>query len=219
MTLQKIIIDSREQNNKIRYNTCKEYFKEQGYTVTTEELATGDYIFNDQVVFEFKTWSDFMSSITDNRLFNETISQMEEFKIHFLVLHGTNRDYKHAMQHNGLEDKHITGAIARLLTYTKIIRGTGTLTDTFELMKVTAEKCLDDKILCKGFGTKSVNNAFNVLCFCVDDINSERAKAIVNTLGLKTFKDICNLTYEDLIKVHGIGDVLANKIIEAIGKL
>ena len=71
---------------------------------------------------------------------------------------------------------------------------------------------------CKWCGTKSVNNAFNVLSFCVDDINSERAKAIVNTLGLNTFQDVCNLTYDDLIKVYGIGDVLANKILEAIGE-
>ena len=213
--MNSITIDTRETH---RIDAAKEFFESKKYQVNTQKEKTGDYIFNDQVVMEFKTWSDFISSITDHRLFNETISQMEEFEIHFLVLHGTNRDYKNAMEFTGLEDKHINGAIARLNTYTKIIRGTGTLTDTFELMRVTAEKCLDDKTLCKGFGTKSVNNAFNVLSFCVDDINSERAKAIVNTLGLKTFQDVCNLTYDDLIKVHGIGEVLANKILEAIGE-
>jgi len=215
----KLTIDSREQNNPIRYQQCKDHFENLGYTVQTEQLSTGDYIFNDQVCMEFKTFGDFISSITDHRLFNETISQMEEFEIHFLVLHGTNRDYKNAMEFTGLEDKHINGAIARLNTYTKIIRGTGTLTDTFELMRVTAEKCLDDKTVCKGFGTKSVNNAFNVLSFCVDDINSERAKAIVNHLKLKTIQDVCNLTYEQLISVPGIGEVLANKILSALGKI
>lgn len=209
-----ITIDTRETH---RMDAAKKFFKEKEYQIKIQKEKTGDYIFNDKVVMEFKTWSDFMSSITDHRLFNETISQMEEFEIHFLVIHGTNRDYKYAMIHNGLDDKHVTGAIARLNTFTKVIRGTGTLTDTFELMRVTAEKCLDDKILCKGFGTKSVNPAFNVLCFCVDDINSERAKAIVNTLGLNTFKDVCNLTYDDLIKVYGIGDILAKKILKAIG--
>lgn len=210
-----LIIDSREQS---RIPIAMEYYENLGYTVHTEQLPTGDYLFNDQVVMEFKTWSDFMSSITDHRLFNETISQMEEYEIHFLVLHGTNRDYKAAMDYTGLDDKHVTGAIARLNTYTKIIRGTGTLADTFELMRVTAEKCLDNKTLCKGFGTKSVNKAFNVLAFCVDDINAERAKSIVNFLGLKTFSDVCRLTYDDLIKVPGIGEVLAGRIMEAIGE-
>lgn len=211
--MKEITIDSREQK---RILIATEYFKKQGYEVSVEEMPTGDYLFNDKVVFEFKTWGDFMASITDGRLWNESQKQMENYNIHFVVIHGTNRDYQDAFQHNGLEDKMITGSIARLLTYTKIIRGTGTLTDTFELMRVTAEKCLDDKTLVKQFGTKSVNPAFNVLAYCVDDIKGERAKNIVNFLGLKTITDVCDLTYEDLIKVPGIGDVLANKILTAI---
>jgi len=209
-----ILIDSREQS---RITIAKKFYESQGHTVTTEELPTGDYLFNNKVVMEFKTWPDFMASITDNRLFNESISQIEEYPYHFVVIHGTNRDYNDAFQHNGLDHKMITGAIARLNTYTKIIHGTKTINDTFDLMRVTAEKCLDDKTLCKGFGTKSVNPAFNVLAFCVDDINAERAKNIVNFLGLKTFKDVCTLKEEDLLKVPGIGPVLSKKIMDAIG--
>ena len=209
-----IIIDSREQG---RIPIAKKYFQNNNYEVSVQELPTGDYLFDNKVVMEFKTWPDFMASITDNRLFNETISQMEEYPIHFLILHGTNRDYKEAYQHNGLDHNNITGAIARLLTYTKIIRSTGTLEDCFNLMMVTAEKCLDEKTLCKNFGTKSINPAFNVLSRCVDDINAERAQNIVNVLNLTTFQDVCSLTYEDLVKVPGIGDVLAKKILKAIG--
>lgn len=210
----KITIDSREQK---RITIAKNYFESQKQTVNIEKLPTGDYLFDNQIVMEFKTWPDFISSITDNRLFNETITQTEKYPTHFLVLHGTNRDYHAALQHTGLEEKHITGAIARLLTYTKIIRSTGTIEDCYKLMMVTAEKCLDDKTLCKNFGTKSVNKAFNVLAFCVDDINEKRAKAIVNHLDLHTIKDVTNLTHEDLVKVPGIGDVLAENILEAIG--
>jgi ERCC4-type nuclease len=211
--MKKIVIDSREQN---RIPIATEYFKKQGYNVSVEEMPTGDYLFNDEVVFEFKVWSDFMASITDGRLWNESQKQMENYNIHFIVIHGTNRDYQDAFQHNGLEDKMITGSIARLLTYTKIIRGTGTLTDTFELMRVTAEKCLDDKTLVKQFDTKSINPAFNFLCYCVDDIKGERAKTIVNHLKLNSLHDLMELDYEKLTSVPGIGDVLANKILTAI---
>ena len=209
-----IIIDSREQN---RIPIAKEYFEKQGYHVKIQELKTGDYLFDNKVVMEFKTWPDFLASITDGRLWNETQKQMENYNIHFVVIHGTNRDYLEAYAYSGLEEKHINGSIGRLLTYTKIIRGTGTIKDTFELMKITAEKCLDNKTLCRQFGTKSVNPAFNVLAYCVDDIKGERAKNIVNTLNLKTIKDVTQLTYEDLIKVPGIGEVLAKKVLEAIG--
>ena len=212
---KEIVIDSRETH---RIDSATKFFKDNGYKVTISKENTGDYIFQNKIVMEFKTWSDFMSSITDHRLFNETISQMENYQIHFLVLHGTNRDYHEAYQHNGIEDKHITGAIARLLTYTKIIRSTGTIQDCYNLMMVTAEKCLDEKTLCKNFGTKSVNPAFNVLSRCVDDINAERAKNIVNFLGLQTISDVCNLTQKDLMKVPGIGEVLSKKIMDAIGQ-
>ena len=210
-----IIIDSREQN---RIPIAKQFFQDNDYKVTIEELPTGDYLFNNKVVMEFKTWPDYMSSITDGRLWNESQKQMENYDIHFVVIHGTNRDYIDAYAHTGLEDKHINGSIARLLTYTKIIRGTGTLEDTFNLMMVTAEKCLDPKTLVRQFDTKTPNYAFNVLAYTIDDIKGERAKSIVNFLGLKTLQDVCDLTYEDLIKVPGIGEVLAKKIMEAIGK-
>lgn len=209
-----ITIDSREQS---RIQIAKEYYNQQGHTVNIQELPTGDYIFDDQVCMEFKTWPDFISSITDGRLWNESIKQMENYKIHFVVIHGTNRDYKEAMTHVGIYDDHVTGAIARILTYTKIIRGTGTLTDTFELMKVTAEKCLDNKTLCRQFGTKSINPAFNFLAYCVDDIKGERAKTIVNYLKLETLNDLITLDEKTLTSVPGIGPKLASKILTAIG--
>ena len=211
-----VIIDSREQNNPPRFQIAKDYFTEHGCKVKVSQEPTGDYLFNDQVAMEFKTWADFMGSITDGRLWNESQKQMENYPIHFVVIHGTNRDYAEAFKYNGLEHKHITGAIARLNTYSKIIRGTGTLQDTFELMRCTAEKCIDDKTLCRQFGTKSVNTAFNVLAYTVDGIKGERAKSIVNFLNLNTIQDVCNLTYDDLIKVPGIGDVLAKNIMDAI---
>lgn len=206
-------IDSREQK---RIPIAKEYYESQGLNVSIEELSTGDYLFDNEVVMEFKTFGDFMSSITDGRLWNESQKQMENYDIHFVVIHGTNRDYKQAFQHNGLEDKHITGAIARLLTYTKIIRGTGTLTDTFELMRITAEKCLDNKTITKQFGTKSINPAFNYLCYCIDGIKGERAKTIVNYLKLETLEDLRNLDEDKLKTVPGIGDKLTEKIMNAI---
>lgn len=212
--MKEVIIDSRETH---RMDIATEYFESQGYKVTSKELATGDYLFQNKVVMEFKTWPDFMSSITDGRLWNESQKQMENYDIHFVVIHGTNRDYHEAFQHNGLTDEMITGAIARLNTYTKILHGTRTIQDTFGMMMTTAEKCLDNKTLCRQFGTKSVNPAFNVLAYCVDDIKGERAKAIVNYLNLHTFKDICKLKEEDLLKVPGIGPVLAKKVMEAIG--
>ena len=85
-----VIIDSREQK---RIPIAKEYYESQGLNVSIEELSTGDYLFDNKVVFEFKVWSDFMASITDGRLWNETQKQMENYNIHFVVHKPYNRLY------------------------------------------------------------------------------------------------------------------------------
>ena len=64
-----VIIDSREQK---RIPIAKDYYESQGLNVSIEELSTGDYLFDNKVVMEFKTFGDFMSSITDGRLWNES---------------------------------------------------------------------------------------------------------------------------------------------------
>ena len=61
----KVFIDSREQS---RIKQASEYYTKQGLTVEVQELPIGDYLFtdgNDEVVFEFKTIADFISSIQD----------------------------------------------------------------------------------------------------------------------------------------------------------
>ena len=133
------IIDSREQS---RIPIAKEYYESQGLKVSVKELNTGDYLFDNEVVMEFKTFSDFISSITDGRLFNETISQIENYDMHFLVLHGTNRDYQQALLHTGLDEKHVTGALARLLTFTKITCSYHIYSSTRSTTLIYRQRCL-----------------------------------------------------------------------------
>ena len=207
----KLIIDSREQK---RIELAKEYFTDLDYIVEVKELKTGDYIINEDVVFEFKTQSDFISSILDGRVFNECIDQSDEFKYHFCIIQGTNRDRKQAFEYA----KQFTlaqyfGAIARLNTYTTVIQSTGTVEDAFYQMHIQAKKCLDNKDKIKHFDAKSGNAAFNVLCYCLDDVADERAKMIVNHLHLKTWSDVYHLTKQDLLTVPGIGEKISESII------
>lgn len=78
----KIIIDSREGK---RIESAKEYFEKNVNEVTVEELV-GDYLFNDEVVFEYKRIDDFFSSLNDNRLMNQAINQYENYDKHFVII-------------------------------------------------------------------------------------------------------------------------------------
>ena len=64
-----------------RINQARKYYCDD--VVSVEHLEVGDYIFDDQVVFEYKTFNDFCSSIVDNRIFNESVKQAERFQYHY----------------------------------------------------------------------------------------------------------------------------------------
>lgn len=90
-----VVIDSREQK---RIKLAKEYYTKQGHEVQVKELKTGDYLFENKVVFEFKTMQDFISSILNGRVFNEAIEQCYNYKYQFIIIHGSNRDRQQAIK-------------------------------------------------------------------------------------------------------------------------
>ena len=63
---------------------------------------------------------------------------------------------------------------------------------------------------------KDKNVCFNYLAYCVYGLNAKRANDIVTTLDLHTLEDLLYLKHEHLQKVPGIGEKLANKIIDSI---
>lgn len=210
-------IDSREQS---RIKLAEEYFQQLDYEVRVEQLPCGDYIFNNKVCFEYKTQTDFIGSILDNRVFNEAINQLEQFDYHFVIINGSPRDLQRAVKevnnHQGFNMKQYYGAIARLNTHTTVITVPGSIDDAFYQMHIQAEKCMDSKPLCKKFDNKDKNPAFNALCYCLNGINSGRASNIVDELDLLTWGDVYHLTQEDLLRVPGIGSKLASNIMRQI---
>ena len=216
----KIQISDKEQS---RIKTATEYYKQQGHEVTTENLEIGDYIFNNQVCFEFKTIPDFIASIQDNRVFNEAINQAENYDYHYVIIQGDEHTRAKAisMSRNYQEVSYFgyLGAIASLNRYTTVIESYSPfIQEAYYRMMITAKKCLQQKPIVKKFPKKDKNPCFNFLCHDVYGINSKKAKAIVDTLNLHTKKDLDRLTKDQLTAVDGIADKTAEKILKAIGE-
>lgn len=218
----KVIIDSREHD---RINAGM-FFYAQNNTVSVEELKTGDYLFIDnekQVVFEYKTMSDFINSVNEGRVFNQAIKQRNQFNNHFIMIEGTDDDRKKLSN----EKYHITGmsftkaqfygAIARLNTYTTVIQAPNQKT-AFEMMELQAKKCLDDESIAKTFPKSEGNSAFRYLCYCCEGVGKKTAERIVRDLKLNNLNDILSITKKDLVEVHRVGSILADNILEQIGK-
>ena len=214
-------IDVREKD---RVQSAKDYYERQGLDVEICELEIGDYIFsdgNDEVCFEFKLISDFISSIQDGRVFNQCISQAENFNHHFCVIHGdlATRSKCIAMTKNYRQVTvfQYISAICSINRYSTVIQVSSPfINESYYTMLTQAKKCLQNKPIVKKFNRKSKNNAFNWLCYCNYGINAKKATAIIETLNLHTLNDLQQLTIEKLMTVDGIGKKNAEKIIEGI---
>ena len=214
-------IDHREHD---RSESATEYYQQQGLTVETVELPVGDYLFTDgkdSVVFEYKTIPDYISSIHDGRLWNEAINQAENYNYHFIIIHGDlyqrTKELIKSRDYIPMTIQQYIGSISSLNRYTTVIQCYNSVIEEayFTMMK-QAEKCLSNRPIVKKFPKKHKNSAFNFLCYTIYGINYKKADAIVKKYNLKTLSDLQNLTIEKLVKVDGIGERNAKRIMEAI---
>lgn len=213
-----LTIDSREQG---RIKSATEYYEQQGLTVEVQEEQVGDYIFQDKVVFEFKTIADFVSSIQSGRVFNQAINQAETYEYHYVIIQGdeASRAKALAMSRNYREVTYFQylGAIASLNRYTTVIESYSPfINEAYYRMLITAKKCLQDKPIVKKFPRKDKNSCLNWLCHDVYGINYKTAKKIVDELEISTLEDLFTLEHYRLTTIDGIGDKIADKIMRSI---
>ena len=213
----KIIVDSKEQG---RVDSAVNYYTDKGHDVSVESLPVGDYLFDDKIVFEYKRLEDFVQSIKDGRVFNQSISQFENFDYHFVLIETSDKKLQSFLKksyytNHKFTRKQYDGAIQRLNTYTTVIFAASE-NKAFELMENQAVKCLDSKYLVKSYPKTTGSPAFKYLCYCVDDVSKKRAELIVDKLGLYSLIDLLKLSYDDLIDIKGIGEATSEKIMYAI---
>ena len=214
-----IQISDKEQS---RIKPAMEYYQEQGHTVEVTNLPIGDYLFDDQVVYEYKTIPDFVSSIQDKRIFNEPINQAENYPYHFVIIQGNEAERSRTLamtrNYQPVSIFQYLGVISSLNRYTTVIECYSPyIKEAFYRMESQARKCLSSKPIVKKFPRKHKNPAFNYLCYCVYGINTKKAQNIVEQCKLDTLQDLLTLTTEDLTRIDGIGEKTANNIMNSIG--
>ena len=224
-----ILIDSREKARKIR---AADFYAEKGHSSTIKSLDVGDYVFGDQVVFEYKEIGDFMNSVLNESLFNEAANQALEYPFHFVIIEGNlkqllddNWKYVNTKWRNRY-DKYLHtnlgryfGALRRLRTFTCPII-VERETQAFDEMLLQAIKCLDGKSKFYSNVTRPVpsQDAVDVLLTSCKGVSSKKAEAIRKTHSLQNIYDLLNLTVNDFKLIDGIGDKTANNVYEFIHK-
>lgn len=217
-----VTIDDREK--KTRIEKAIEYFEEKGDKVKVTHLDIGDYIINNEVVFEYKRLDDFVKSVKDRRVFNQAVDQSTNFKYHFVVVVGTDRQRKAyfnkttrvGFKGGYFDENQYIGAISRLNTYTTVIQADYEK-QAFKYMRSQAHKCLDNKHIVKRLETKTDNPAFNWL-MDIKHISDNTAGLLVDNFDLYDLYSLFQLDFNEMQKIKGIGVETAKIVMNSIKK-
>lgn len=217
-----IQIDDREKQSRI--DKAIEYYESMGDTAYVTRLDIGDYIFENQVVMEFKSLTDFVKSVKDRRVFNQAVDQSINFKYHFVVVVATdrqrrayfNKSTRVGFKGGYFDEAQYIGAIARLNTYTTVIEADYEK-QAFMYMRAQARKCLDNKHVVKRLETKTDNPAFNWL-MGIKHIGDDTAELLVDNFDLFDLDSLFKLDFNEMQQVKGIGVETAKIVRNSIKK-
>ena len=225
----KILIDSREKERKGR---AEIFYSGKGHEACVDALDVGDYIFNDQVVFEYKEIGDFMSSILNESLFNEAANQSLKYPFHYVIIVGEMKQFVknnwayNKSRWNGDYPKYIMsnysryyGALRRLRTFTTPIEVSDEKQAFYEML-LQSIKCLDGKsrYYSNVVRRADVQDAVDVLLTSCKGISIKKAEAIRKTHTISNIYDLMNLTVNNFEEVEGIGEKTSNNIYEFLHK-
>ena len=217
--IEQIIVDNRELDRK-------DFAMEQyaPFNPIIRKLDYGDYIFKGydgtRVCIEYKTGSDFLTSINrdNNHLHNQVYGMIHNHDYCFVMVEveDLNKLVEKRFYQTGLRMsvQEINGVVSDLNTVCTVLFSQ-TQFGAFDLMIRTAGKIIQQKPFLYKFGKKSSNTALNYLS-SIHGLDN-KAVDIVDTLGLRTKRDLDNLTVDDLCKVDGVGKITAEMILAEIG--
>lgn len=207
-----IFVDDRE-GERIEY-AKKQYTKHE---IELKHLETGDFIFNNKVAFEYKTFPDFVKSVQDGRVVEQAIRLNQTYPYPFVMIQANEQELKDyinklyfirkAKQHGKHKpqkfyEKNYYGAINSLNCYVTVLT-CPTQYLAFQSMLNQAKKCLDGAPVNRKVA-KTGSPAYQCLRYCVKRVGPKTAEKIVNELGLETVRDVVNVSVEDLVSVRGV---------------
>lgn len=205
-------IDDRE-GERIEY-AKKQYTKHE---IELKHLETGDFIFNNKVAFEYKTFPDFVKSVQDGRVVEQAIRLNQTYPYPFVMIQANEQELKDyinklyfirkAKQHGKHKpqkfyEKNYYGAINSLNCYVTVLT-CPTQYLAFQSMLNQAKKCLDGAPVNRKVA-KTGSPAYQCLRYCVKRVGPKTAEKIVNELGLETVRDVVNVSVDDLVSVRGV---------------
>ncbi len=204
----KVICDSRERNTTV----IKELMN-KGVELGFERLDLGDYICSDQIVVERKTEDDFVKSIIDKRLFTQAKALVESCAKPVMIIEGDLNIFS-----SSLHPHAITGALTSLATDFRLpIIHTRNQKETAEILFSLARREQEERQRRisigkrKGMGLKI---QMEETIASLPHIDHKISNRLLKHFG--SIKNVMTANREDFFEVRGIGEKIANDIIDYI---
>ena len=100
-----VFIDHRERDSSVA-----KILRKRNIDVKEQQLDIADYVISDRIGIERKTVSDFCSSITNQRIFDQMNRMKDSFDKTLLLIEGNPKD----LFNNGLHENAIRGALSSI---------------------------------------------------------------------------------------------------------
>jgi Fanconi anemia group M protein len=209
----RIIIDNRETTSRI-----PRLLKQHGAQLQPQELEVGDYLLSNRLVVERKSYSDFLSSIIDGRLFQKTspgqdsqLARLAQQKFPLLLIQIESDATSRQINVNS-----IMGAMSSIILDFRIpIVFTQSDVETAALLFQLAKREQSDTLvnIILPSISKKEQNIKEIQLFMlatIPGINKTKANNLLSTF--KTIKAIVEADLEELMGVPQIGKKLAKRI-------
>ena len=215
--MKTLFIDSRELADKSRVATISNYFKSHDYNVKIETLKVGDYAIgedkpSDLIGFEFKTRSDFFASF--DKIKQQCLELSKTYQHPFLIIGSSLSDL--IDNKGGFKTSSVFGMLGRIYSFKVSV----IFAEFFypQIMLKIIDKITDEKDSLGEYNpfrpspNKKDWKVHNLAS--LPNISIQTAEKILE--HFKTLKDFYNADLEELMKVEGIGEIKAKKILEVI---
>lgn len=221
----RVVVDNRELLS--RRELALRGFGLEGCECSVGTLVVGDYLFDDLVVWEYKTVPDFVGSMWDESLFNEVFNQSMVYPFSFLIVEGDFNSffykqyfrsgksrqgkYSNVKEYINSQLNVVNGAIRRLRTVCNVIN-LKTEAECLNEMLEQSRKCVGFK----GYGgvvrpNKSLNvNPCKNPLMEIKGVGDKLSDRIIDEFGLGCLNDLSSVCYDELLSVNGVNVSIAN---------
>lgn len=211
-----IIMDYRESNEILK----EAFMRNQMIDMKVGKLKAGDFLVNNLLLVERKTFKDLVMSIKDGRLFKQAASLASSFKHRMLILEGSSNDIKNIR----LTRNAIQGALISLSLKFRIpVLRSISPNETVRIIIMAYEQIINDKQLIgyhpnRPGPMKSTNKYMQQILILqsLPGIGPVKAKMLIKKFG--TLNAIFSSSPDDLKKTPGIGKFLSKKIVTLINE-